>query len=537
LIFSQTFYPTPPDLVEKMLGKVNFEDVRNVLEPSAGKGNIALALEEMKNHHFYIEGRRYPVERNYAIDTIEIDENLRHILTGHKLRVIHDDFLTFETFKQYDLIVMNPPFDEGDKHLLKALDILKRGGQVICLLNAETVRNPYTMTRQELMRRIHELGGEVEFHQDAFSAAERKTDVEIALVNVTIPKVKDESIIMDHFRKAQEKAASKGIRKDIVASDRIEMLVTQFNETVTLGLKLLEDYSALEGVLLPSGEYSKPFIEVSVNGGKDHYSVRNKFVEAVRLAYWQMLFESPEITNRMTSNLQEELHRRVDQFADYDFSFFNIFQLLEDLSRRTSKGVEETILKLFDDFLRYALHEGSSNVHYFNGWKANSAHKVGKKVIVPWLRAFSEWDGRFHPDYTVLSRLRDIEKIFDFLDAKRTDHVNLDAVMQKAEDAGQTRKIRTKYFEVSFFKKGTCHLEFLNLELLKKFNLFGSQRKNWLPPSYGKKAYQEMEPEEQAVVDSYEGKASYADVMSDREYFIVPAGGFAMLGAGGETAA
>lgn len=55
-----------------------------------------------------------------TVDCIEIDPELRNILKGKNHHVVHDDFLTFHTYKQYDLIVMNPPFSEGDKHLLKS---------------------------------------------------------------------------------------------------------------------------------------------------------------------------------------------------------------------------------------------------------------------------------------------------------------------------------------------------------------------------------------------------------------------------------
>lgn len=80
--------------------------------------------------------------------------------------------------------------------------------------------------------------------------------------------------------------------------------------------------------------------------------------------------------------------------------------------------------------------------------------------------------------------------------------------LREAELMGRTKKIPLKYFTVTFFKKGTCHIEFTNLELLKKLNIFGAQNKHWLPPSYGKKTYQEMNPEEQQVIDDFEGKES-----------------------------
>ena len=76
-------------------------------------------------------------------------------------------------------------------------------------------------------------------------------------------------------------------------------------------------------------------------------------------------------------------------------------------------------------------------------------------------------------------------------------------------------------FIITFYKKGTCHIEFTNLELLHKFNVYGSQRKGWLPPTYGKSKYKDMEKEDQAVVKEFEGEISYNKVMTNAEYYLV----------------
>ena len=73
---------------------------------------------------------------------------------------------------------------------------------------------------------------------------------------------------------------------------------------------------------------------------------------------------------------------------------------------------------------------------------------------------------------------------------------------------------------VTFYQKGTCHIEFTNLELLKKFNIFGSQRKGWLPPSYGKTAYKDMTTEEKEVVNEFEGEKEYNKVMCNTKYYL-----------------
>lgn len=50
--------------------------------------------------------------------------------------------------------------------------------------------------------------------------------------------------------------------------------------------------------------------------------------------------------------------------------------------------------------------------------------------------------------------------------------------------------------------------------MLKSFNIFASQKKGWLPPSYGKKTYHDMSTADRAVVDSFEGETSYNDTMA-----------------------
>lgn len=528
MMFGTEFYPTPPELIDKMLAKVDFKNVRSVLEPSAGKGDIASRIQE----------RHSPRHRaKISIDTIEIDENLRHILKGNKFNVVHDDFLSFQTFKRYDLVVMNPPFSDGDKHLMKALRVMKYGGQIVCLLNAATLRNHYTMLRKELVKRLEELDADIEYLPEAFAGAERKTDVEIAMVNVTLPKTLGQNIILDHLKKSspieEEEAAAPN---QIIPGDYIHGLVSQYNAELAAGMALLDSYWGMSHLLLRSknhGVYSiGSIMELNIRGGKDGSDTRNKYIEAVRYKYWEALFGAEQLRTRLTSTLQEELSSRLDEFMDYDFSFFNIFQLLQDLSKQTVKGIESTILKLFDDFVRYSMDD-KTNVHLYNGWKTNSCYKVGRKVILPYLPAWDQYFGSYNPEsYKVTERLADIEKVFDFLDGKKTTDVSLEGALKDAKANGVSRGIPTKYFLISFYKKGTCHLEFLNLDLLKKFNLFGSQRKNWLPPNYGKKAYTDLSSEERAVVDAYEGRESYDLMMKDRDYYLVKENSFAMLGAG-----
>ena len=86
--------------------------------------------------------------------------------------------------------------------------------------------------------------------------------------------------------------------------------------------------------------------------------------------------------------------------------------------------------------------------------------------------------------------------------------------MDEYRGAQSVPTLQFRYFKATFYKKGTCHIEFTNEDVLKSFNLFASQKKGWLPPSYGKKSYRDMSAADKKVVDSFEGEASYTDTLS-----------------------
>src|SRR5699024_10755034 len=99
------------------------------------------------------------------------------------------DFLTYETFKEYDYIVMNPPFLNGADHVLKALELAEsqiNPCKIYAILNKQTIDNAYSNKRQDLLRKLNEYKADIEYVEDAFLNAEHKTDVEVALIRVNV---------------------------------------------------------------------------------------------------------------------------------------------------------------------------------------------------------------------------------------------------------------------------------------------------------------------------------------------------------------
>ena len=534
LIGSEDYYPTPEEFLDVITEGIDFQGMKYILEPSAGKGNIVEYLSQPRKQVIHSERYGdYESEYRYEldIDCIEIEPELQGILRDKGYRVVHDDFLTYHTYKHYDLIIMNPPFSQGARHLLKAIDVQSiSGGGIICILNAETLRNAYTNERKELVQRLSEYGAEIKYYEGAFSVAENPTDVEVAVVRLTVPEPETESTIFDSLReKKYEEYQAKAETGELAEQDFVKGFVALYNRELEWGLRLYREYRELQSHAMDK----KCLMSVRIGDDSGHgytedFSV-NRYVRAIRLKYWTKLFEHPNITSHLTSQLYYKYASRIRELSEYDFSYWNIKTIQQEISLSLVKSIEDCIVELFDKLShQYAWDSdlNNGNIHYYNGWKTNLSWKINRRVILP----LSAWGYRGELDYSpnlhqCIGTLSDIEKVLNYLDCGET-HSGLDIrrSLEDARKAGYMRNIRTKYFEVTFYKKGTCHITFTNERLLKKLNIFGSQRKGWLPKGYARRRYEEFDGEEQAVIESFEGRESYGETLMESQYYLFDAG-------------
>lgn len=518
------FYPTPPSLIEKMLSGLDLRTIQYILEPSAGKGNIIKGI--LDKHNMLYSWDRGKIN----VDCIEIDRNLQSILRqmsadeeNNNIHLVWDNFLTYNPYKKYDLIIMNPPFNGGERHLLKALDIQRNGGSIICILNAETINNPCNANRQDLVRQLDKYNANIEYIKNAFSDAERKTDVEVALIKIYIEPKDEESYIYNKFeRAAQYEDNTINVGSEIIIDDYIKKAVQLYNIEVKATLQFIRDYNALKPHInrsLNTEEYAYEEPILTLKLGNRDFSNINKYLEHVRYKYWKGLFSNPKFTSKLTSNLQQEYRESIEELKQYEFNEFNIEHLIVEMNASILKGVQETIISMFETLT--AEHswypECKKNVHYYNGWKTNIAHKINYKVIIPCYGVFSSFSGGFST-HEALSTLQDIEKVLNYLDGNMTAPVDLYTAITLAQY--NPKNIECKYFTVTFYKKGTCHIKFKNQALIDKFNIYVGKNKNWLPPYYGEKPYRNMTDDEKAVVDDFQGEESYNKVMANRSYYL-----------------
>lgn len=571
------FYPTPPELVAKMIShefiKEKFE---TILEPSAGKGDLIDFLLLTKDYlneggycrAIYDKDFSMPYETvidgvinrfvlpdfkkgkrskkyNEKVDCIEADSNFCAILRGKEYRVYNDDFLKWDDDKHYDLIIMNPPFSNGDEHLLKAISIAeKTGSKIICLLNAETIKNPYSNKRKLLVNTLEKYNAEIKYVQDAFKNAERKTGVEVAIVRVEIPApFRGKSRIWEELEQNDIDIDEPISTSEIVsADDPLRMAVKLYKRELEAGKKLIEEYLALKPYLTSTFEnedtpsYMRGCL-LTLSSGKNGVNW-NEYLYSLRYKYWYQLLHNPAFMNNLTSNLREEYYSMISEFAHKDFSLKNIYDVKMDIISRTAKGIEDKIVSMFESLSYQYSMDAAGNVHYFNGWKSNSAFKINKKVVIPYVAAW-EWgklEYYHYSDRSVYKKLDDLEKCLAFLQIGESEYIydiDLNNQLKVYQEQQVTRKMQFRYFDVDVFKKGTMHIKFRDMELLKRFNIYGCQRKGWLPPSYGKKSYKDMNAEEKQVIDEYEGQQEYEKVYNNRENYILDVGQRMLLTDGG----
>lgn len=509
--FNKDYYPTPRALATRMLNKVDFTKVKTVLEPSAGKGDLIDAIECYRESHHY---------HHFDVSAIEINPTLCATLLGKEFSVIDNDFLTYTGVTHFDLIVANFPFSEGEKHLTKALDILFCG-QIVCLINAETLKNPYTNARKVLISRLEKYSADIEYLKNTFVDAERSTSVEVALVYVNIERSVEVDIFGGLDDAAEEDLEALTTLNELETHNHYKNLVASYNRTQTQVtdhlVNFYKNYSSVSTYLTLSvnnkkiDQYERDEMNLTQIMRKQH----NQFIKKLKNDYWRKVTHLPTVGKYLTHGQRECLRANMDTFHCKEFTERNIRQFVLNLVDTFPEHIYKAIDTLFETMTEYALrdnrwgnNEYKANIHYFNAWKTNNAYKVNKRVILPYYGdAFRSY--RNSLGWQEEKFLEDIEKVmlyFTDFDCTATDIVS---VCNEQISRGNTRKIDTRFFYVSVFKKGTLHIQFKDEDLLRKFNIEACKRKGFLPMDYGDKDISELNEDRKNIVVEFEGIAEY----------------------------
>ncbi len=496
-MFGKEFYPTPKRVIKKMLGPYlikrrhyrdqwdeeiyQIED-KIILEPSAGKGDIL---------DFIVDEIGYCKDNLHAI---EINEELQHILRDKMYNVIHDDFLTFDDIIFFDLILMNPPFSEGEKHLLHAWEILQ-AGDIVCLLNEETIKNPHTKARKRLKHIIEEWG-DIEYLGAVFDTAERKTGVNVALVRLT-KEATDNIFEFDQNFSTREDVPDfneSTLKNQVATSDVIDTLLIQYNNAKKSYVEFIKAYNKLKFYTDPLlGEYTNLFdIVKSSLEHKTSAKCYNNYNSVLKSLGWDKVLKSNMLQKFMTSNVLKNFSEFKSHQSNMSLTKEYIFKVINLLFENRHNILDQAIVDVFEIFTSHYKENRNSE-----GWKTNDSYKVNRKIIFPyWVKygdySNAQWLKDYGSDFSTHYRedYNDIDKALCYItgnDINSTVTIK-DALEHQFRSIGTIKTgekfintCQSKFFDIKFWKKGTLHITFRDEKLWETFNLMAAKGKNWLP--------------------------------------------------------
>ena len=493
-MFNADFYPTPRNVAEKMLAPFDSKRLQTakILEPSAGKGNIAETIASRMAcgvSFFRVEHFRS------SIHCVELEPELRATLSGLGYRIVGDDFLEFRPDEWYDLIVMNPPFSCVEKHLLHAWDIL-RGGDIACLAPASMLDNPHTAIRKLLSRIIKEHGS-IEHLGDCFSSAERKTSVEVVLVRLH----KDKQAPRFDFnassfsRESGPEFCDLGPDTELATQDIVGNLIADYDAArqafadVCTGIAKLGLYTRR---LLPETRQGNPFCVtesalktlLTAKNGDEIESAYASYTTAIKKEAWGRVFDATKMHDLVSKGVREDFQALQEQQQSMAFDKRNVALLLDMLFASRENIMEKCIEEAFDLLTKY--HK--ENRVYVEGWKTNDSWKVNQRFILPYVIDIDHrWPTSASLDWRRANELDDIDRAVAFLDGRKLSdvpHTLRDTIAEMLRGQRWGEKLQSTYFELKCYKKGTVHFRFLDKSLWERFNMVAAAGKNWLPDDY-----------------------------------------------------
>lgn len=435
-MFHKEFYPTPIEVLHLM-----DIDCNNKIcyEPHAGKGDI---VDYLINN-----GAK-------KVIASEINDDLQKIVAT-KCQLIGDDFFNIkpEDISHVQLIVMNPPFSNADKHIQHAFNIAPEGCEIISLCNWETINKNHLYRRLEYL--IQDYGNSYNLG-DVFTDAERTTGIDIGLVKLFKP-IKTEQFNFEGFYldEDEEEVGSNGIMQ----YNEVRALVNRYVGAMKIFDELKKQTDSLNYSLKQIGISA---VEINV-GYKEKVTNKEDFSKYIQKQSWKYIFNKMNMEKYVTSKVMSDINAFVEQQTKIPFTMKNIYKMFEIIIGTRQETFNRALEEAIDNFTKYT-HENRFQVE---GWKTNSSYMLNKKIIVNAVCGYG-FGSAFRINYDSYSTryLNDLTKVLCSLTGENYDNIK-DIHIHQHNNIPEL-KTNTWYewgfFEFKVFKKGTGHFKFKNID-------------------------------------------------------------------------
>lgn len=514
------FYPTPRHLAKRVWDLFKTE-VKLILEPHGGHGDLVIpylqdfpeywdertakrregwdevrSIKGVKNPSYYY---------NVPWHACEINLHMHAKLKDAGAVIVGFDFLEMRSAASYTHIIANPPFRNGDKHLLHAWNILY-AGEIGCILNAETIRKPKSPEARKLVDLI-EKHGSVEFLQDQFIGddVERETAVEIAIVY--LKKESQTALNIDAILATLKPDTYSSADEEVPALSALA-LPMNFIERVTM------DYTMAVNAAKVNAEASAIYMAADLRLGHTFAELQSKgltsdsrpaqidlsetirsslesSMSCLREKAWTQVLKSTELLSKLSTAGRKTVDSQFAAISLLEFNQANILGFIAGLEQSQGDIAKEMCLALFDQIME----RDSDNCVFFKSWKSNQKHKaLGMRVkksrfILPLSKYYYDRYKSFGCDAD--SALNDMDRVFDFLAGPANEEEtalrksqSLKSVLNREfrtlMDGG---RVDTRYLSVRYYPGvGTFHFYPNDEAIIEKLNLYVGRIRQWLPP-------------------------------------------------------
>lgn len=482
------FYPTPPALAKRAWEKFKSRHFVRVLEPSAGRGDLAA------QHPW--EVNRYRHSRMPIIDCCEIDVTMHPALRARGWNVVGLDFLSMASATIYSHIILNPPFSHGAAHVLKAWESLW-DGEIVAIINAQTLRNPHSRERQRLVELVAQYG-EVEYIVGAFliSEAERKANVEVALIR--LEKKADVgndivgNLLEEMARDAESGEGLAGDYRDVQALALPDSFVNNSVLCFDAAVSAMGDavrsearsryYTALIGetMAVRNGVGATSKDDSTIDWVKSELANR---YDGLKDRAWASMLRSSNVTARLSSKAQKRVESEFEEIKKLEFTARNVYGFLCGLVDSQAKIQLDMACDVFDLITKWHTDNGA----FVLGWKSNDKHRTcGMRIkttrfILP---GHSNDGWRNNLSWESEQTLGDLDKVFAMLAGQYEPEVSLVGVFRTHFRAlSDGARVSSSFFDVRYYSGiGTIHFFPRDRVLIDRLNRLVGRQRQWLPP-------------------------------------------------------
>lgn len=490
------FYPTPAAVIDKMLTDDSPAGLV-VLEPSAGSGNIVRKLNEAGAAE---------------VLACETDENLRRVLGRERCRLIASDFMTVtaEQISHVNMIVMNPPFSQGVRHIMHAYEIAPAGCCIVALCNSSNLESHYYSHYREFTELVNLHGYSEDLGEPFAEDAERRTRCRISLVKLWKEGHGSEEF-NGYFSAIDEDTNNSSKAGGLMQYNFLRDIVNRYIEAVKLFDGVLEATRKINS----AATFIDYHVETNENGEqkaiKQEYGAPPITFEAIRYNrengctetsgidhatykkelqryYWRIIFKKMNMEKYATRELREQINKFIEQRQNVPFTMGNIYRVIETVVKTSGQRMSRALCEAFDTICSLSAENSTAG----ETWKTNSNYMVNRRFIANYMTDIN-YDGSMEVrDWgSKAETINDVCKALCYMTGREFSTIG-----NLGEHVRTHRQeiIWGKWFEWGFFrcrgyKKGTMHFEFIDENVWARFNQEVAKTRGWKIGSTTKTAH------------------------------------------------